>query len=176
MWCDIPARLRLKSIGTSYIEGFFYGNVTKARIKLLENSIDRNEYINTDFNPRLINIVFQEWFTKHGASPKNFILILLIFTIIYLTLMRKEEYILFSTGLATMGVEMLIVFSFQVIYGYVYLKIGAIVTASLLGLFPGAAFGNLSVSKDIHKLIFSEIVLILLRKNKPATSKEVFST
>ncbi|MCD6296198.1 MAG: hypothetical protein J7M30_03475, partial [Deltaproteobacteria bacterium] len=111
---------------------------------------------------RLMNIVFQEWFMKHGASPKYFLLVVLVLTVIYLIFIRKEEYILFSTGLVTMGAEMLIIFAFQVIYGYIYLKIGAIVTAFLLGLLPGALIGNLSRSKNIHKLVVSETLLLSL--------------
>ncbi len=76
--------------------------------------------------------------------------------------MRKEEYVLFSTGLATMGVEMLIIFAFQVIYGYIYLKIGAIVTAFLLGLLPGAMVGNLLGRKDVFKLVVSEMLILFL--------------
>jgi spermidine synthase len=162
LWTDIPARLKLKSIRTSYVEGFYYGNVTEERIKKLEYILDRNEYANTDFEPRLMNIVFQEWFMKHGTSPKYFLLVVLVLTCIYLIFMRREEYILFSTGLATMGVEMLIIFAFQVIYGYIYLKIGAIVTAFLLGLLPGALMGNFSKSKDVRKLFVSEMLLLFL--------------
>lgn len=162
LWSDIPARLKTKSIRTTYIEGFFYGNVTAERIKLLKDSLDENEYINTDFEPRLMNIVFQEWFEKHGTSPGYFAAILFVLTMMYIAFMKREEYILFSTGLATMGVEMLIVFAFQIIYGYVYLKIGAIVTAFLLGLLPGAIVGNISRDKDIRKLLFSEMFLLSL--------------
>lgn len=159
---DIPARLKSKSIRTSYVEYFFYGNVTKERIRRLKETLDRSEYINTDFEPRLMNIVFQEWFTKHGTSPKYFLFGLSAFTLIYLLFMKREEYVLFSTGLVTMGVEMLIIFAFQVIYGYIYLKIGAIVTSFLLGMLPGAIIGNLKVWKDISKIIVSETLLLFL--------------
>jgi len=162
LWSDIPSRLESKSIRTSYIEGFFYGNVTEERIKRLQEGLDRNEYINTDFEPRLLNIVFQEWFKKHGVSPRYFLFTLLVLTIIYVLLMKREEYILFSTGLATMGVEMLVIFAFQVIYGYIYLQIGAIVTAFLLGLLPGALMGKLWASEDTKKLVVSELFLLSL--------------
>jgi len=164
LWRDIPARLRMKSIKTRYVEGFYYGNVTDERIRQLEKSIDRDEAINTDLKPRLMNIVFQEWFMRHGTSPRYFFLVLFVFTVIYLVFMKKEEYILFSTGLATMGVEMLIIFAFQVIYGYIYREIGAIITASLLGLLPGAIIGNfLGKEREIrNKLLFSEILILAL--------------
>ncbi|MCP4667176.1 MAG: hypothetical protein GY849_12505 [Deltaproteobacteria bacterium] len=162
LWSDIPFRLESKSISTSYIEGFFYGNVTGDRMKRLQEGLDRDEYINTDFEPRLLNIVFREWFKKHGVSPHYFIFTLLILTVIYILLMKREEYVLFSTGLAAMGVEMLVIFAFQVIYGYIYFMIGAIVTASLLGLLPGALMGKLWASENAKKLVASELFLLSL--------------
>ena len=160
LWTDIPARLESKSIQTAYVQGFYYGNVTKERIDKLQGILDENEYINSDFEPRVMNVIFQEWFMKHGTSPKVFFLILLGLTLLYFIFMRKEEYILFSTGLATMGVEMLVVFTFQVMYGYIYLKIGAIVTVFLLGLLPGAMVGNLHKERNMGRLIMSEIIFL----------------
>ena len=162
LWPNIPARLKLNAIKTSYVEGFYYGNVTTERIKQLEENLDRNEYINTDFEPRLMNILFVEWFTKYNTSPKYFLFGLSALTLIYLMSMRKEEYILFSTGLATMGAEMLIIFTFQIIYGYIYLRIGAIITAFLLGLLPGAIMGSLWKRTNSFKLLFSEILFLAL--------------
>ncbi len=160
LWTDIPSRLEIKSIQTAYVQGFYYGNVTKERIDQLQEILDKKEYINTDFEPRVMNVIFQEWFMKHGSSPKAFFLILLGLTLIYFIFMKKEEYILFSTGLATMGVEMLVIFTFQVVYGYIYLKIGAIVTVFLLGLLPGAMVGNLYKEGNIGRLIMSEIIFL----------------
>ncbi len=159
---DIPLKLREKSIQTSYLDGFFYGNVTAERVQQLEDCLDRDAHVNTDFNPALINIVFRQWFMKHGTSPHYFLFALLSLTVIYLIFIKKEEYILFSTGLTTMGVEMLVIFSFQIVYGYIYLKIGAIVTAFLLGLLPGALVGNLRRHKGGIHLVVSEILMLLL--------------
>ena len=159
---DIPAKLKMKSISTSYIEGFYHGNVTRERIRQLGENLDREEYINTDFEPRVIHIIFQEWFMKHGTSPKVFVLILMGLTVCYLIFMKREEYILFSTGLATMGVEMLVIFTFQVIYGYIYLKIGVIITTFLLGLLPGAIMGDYyrKRGRDIMTLMATELILL----------------
>jgi len=159
---DIPDKLKMKSINTIYVEGFYHGNVTEERIRQLEENLDREEYINTDFEPRVIHIIFKEWFMKHGTSPKVFVLILMGLSAVYLIFMKREEYILFSTGLATMGVEMLIIFTFQVIYGYIYLKIGAIITTFLLGLLPGAIIGDYykDKGKDIMTLMATELILL----------------
>jgi spermidine synthase len=106
--------------------------------------------------------LFQEWFTKHGSSPKVFGVVALGLTMLYLIFLRREEYVLFTTGLANMGVEMLVIFTFQVMYGYIYLKLGAIVTAFLAGLLPGALLGGLFKGRGWIPLIVSEIILFSL--------------
>ena len=159
---DIPLQLKNHSISTSYIDGFYYGNITQERVKFINDSIDRHESINTDFRPRVINIMFKEWFKKHGTSPHWFIAGLLAVLAVYLSLIKKEEFILFSTGFSAMGVEMLLLFSFQVIFGYVYLKIGAIITSLLLGLLPGAIIGNRWKKKGKPILMGAEAGMIFL--------------
>ncbi len=138
---EIPGKLKSKGIQTAYVDGFFNGNITKERILNLREKLGSNSPINTDFNPRLMHSVFREWFTRYGTTPTGFIWVLAGGVLLYFIFMKKEEYILFSTGFTVMGLEMAIIFAFQVIYGYIYLMIGAIITAFLLGLFPGALVG-----------------------------------
>lgn len=162
LWTDVPARLALKSVHTSYVEGFYHGNVTQERIEGLQKKLDPKAPLNTDFEPRILSALFQEWFAKHGSSPKVFALVALGLTILYLIFLRREEYVLFTTGLANMGVEMLMIITFQVMYGYIYLKLGAIVTAFLTGLLPGALLGNLFKGRGWIPFIVSEIILFSL--------------
>jgi spermidine synthase len=110
----------------------------------------------------MMTVLFQEWFARHGSSPKVFGFAALGLTLLYLVFLRREEVVLFTTGLANMGVEMLVIFTFQVMYGYIYLKLGAIVTAFLMGLLPGALFGGLFKGKGWVPFIVSEIVLFSL--------------
>jgi len=162
LWTDVPARLALKSVPTSYVEGFFHGNVTQERIEELKKNLDPKAPVNTDFEPRIMTALFQEWFAKHGSSPQIFGFVALGLTMLYLIFLRREEYVLFTTGLANMGVVMLVIFTFQVMYGYIYLKLGAIVTAFLTGLLPGALFGSLFKGRGWVPFIVSEIILFSL--------------
>ena len=157
---DIPARLEEKSIETKYIQYYYNGNVTGERISQLRNSIDVNEYVNTDFEPRLLNIAFKAWFAKYGFSPRAFLIPAVFIVIIYIIIMRKEEYILFSSGMASMAVEMLVIYCFQIIYGYVYLKVGMLITAFLFGLLPGAVLGSAFRQKRYSELIISEFFIL----------------
>jgi spermidine synthase len=159
---DIPDRLKNRSVSTEYIEGFYYGNVTDERIRYIQDTIDPEEFINTDFEPRMMNIGFKEWFLKYGSSPRAFLLITLMVIAVYLITIKKEEYVLFSSGIAVMGIETLIIYTFQIIYGYVYLKIGAIITVFLFGLLPGAAVGSMYGEKRETELVISEVIMICL--------------
>ncbi|NLA74129.1 MAG: MFS transporter, partial [Deltaproteobacteria bacterium] len=159
---DIPALLEKRSIDTQYIQYYYYGNVTDDRINQITHSIDSKEYVNTDFEPRLLNIAYKEWFSKHDSSPGIFLLAAGLISLVYLIFMKKEEFILFSSGVAAMSAEMLVIYSFQIIYGYVYLKVGVIVTAFLFGLLPGSIAGNIFAQKKRSELILSEFFILSL--------------
>ena len=159
---DIPRRLESKGIATTYIGPFFSGNISSEKISAINEAIHRDESVNTDFNPRLMGIVFQEWFEKYGGFSKYYLLILPVLMLGSLILMRREQYVVFSTGVASMGAEMLVIFSFQIIYGYIYREIGAIVTVFLLGLLPGAAMGNKRVGGESRQLVITELLLLLM--------------
>ena len=159
---DIPTLLAERSIRTMYVEDFYYEKVTEDRIRRIQEIVGEDKYINTDFEPRIMNIVFHEWFMSQGTSPKAFLTILLGVIVLYFLFIKKEEYVLFSTGLATMGIEMLVIFTFQVIYGTIYLKIGTIITVFLMGLLPGAIMGNLTKSQSSKNIILTEVIQVLL--------------
>ncbi len=159
---DIPAMLGKKAIKTEYIQYYYNGNVTTDRIEQIRASIDPKEYVNTDFEPRLLNIAYKEWFSKHGSSPGIFLFVTGIIGLTYIIFMKKEEFILFTSGVAAMSAEMLVIYCFQIIYGYVYLKVGIIVTAFLFGLLPGAIAGSVFTQKKRSELLFSEFFIICL--------------
>lgn len=158
----IPEKLQSKGINTAYIDGYFHGNITKERILQLREKLDQYKTINTDFNPRLMQLVFREWFTRHGSAPTGFIWVMSGLLLLYFIFMKKEEYILFSTGFATMGLEMAIIFAFQIIYGYIYIMIGAIITAFLMGLLPGALAGVKWGAGNGMKMGLSEAALLIM--------------
>jgi spermidine synthase len=159
---DVVERLRGKGVQTAYVEGFYNGNVTEDRLRLLKESMTASRLVNRDFEPRLMAVVLKGWFEKYGTSPKTFVVVLLVLLIGYGLFLKREEYVLFSTGVAAMGAQMVIVFAFQVLYGYIYLQIGAIVTAFLLGLFPGAFLAYRLQGREKFRLGFSEVSLTLL--------------
>jgi len=159
---DIPARLASKGIDTAYIQGYYYGNLTAQRIKRLNELVDPQTPKNFDTRPHLMRIMFQQWFAKFETSPAGFIIILAVVCLIYLIRITREEFVLFSTGCMTMGSENLVIFAFQIFFGYIYFQIGIIITVFLAGLMPGAVFGNKLNVKGKILLPAADGVLIIL--------------
>ncbi len=81
---------------------------------------------------------------------------------IYLLRIKQEEFVLFSTGWITMSSEILVIFAFEIFFGYIYSAIGLIVTVFLAGLLPGAWLGERLRRKDRRILALTDVLLILL--------------
>jgi spermidine synthase len=159
---DIPAALARKGIATSYVSGFYYGNLTPERIDRLKHSLDESVPINRDPSPYLIRVMFSQWFAKYQSSPIGFIIAVIGLSLFYLLRVSREEFVLFSTGCTTMGSEILVIFAFQIFFGYIYLQIGIIITVFLAGLLPGAWLGNRQQLNGKLGLALSDGILMAL--------------
>jgi spermidine synthase len=159
---DIPKLLEQKGISTRYIKGYFYGNLTHERIERLNDLMDPLTPKNRDDYPQLMRLMFQQWFAKFSTSPTVFIVILAVICMVYLIRISAEEFVLFSTGFTVMGSELLVIFAFQIYFGYIYFQIGLIVTVFLAGLLPGAWFGHRFRYRSKQTLSLADGLLILL--------------
>lgn len=135
---DIPSLLRKKAVKTSYIKNYFAGDVTERKINRLKSLIDKSARKNRDYKPALINYAFKTWFEKFKITPVIFAFAAALIFLVYIFFLTGTETILFLTGFWAMGSELMILFSFQILFGFIYLKTGFIITVFLAGLLPGA--------------------------------------
>jgi spermidine synthase len=159
---DIPNLLAEKGIKTTYIQGYFYGNMTKSRIDRLQDEVIPDAPVNRDYAPNMIRIMFSEWFSQYASSPTLFMALIALLAGVYFILITREEFVLFSTGCLTMGSETLVIFAFQIFFGYIYYQIGLIVTVFLAGLLPGAVFGERLRRYGRQVLMITDALLIAL--------------
>jgi spermidine synthase len=159
---DIPTLLVAKGIDSKYVAGFFHGNVTRERITKLNALMDPSATPNSDFAPRLMRIMFNQWFARFDDTPSVFFIITALFLSLYLWRLPRDGFVLFSTGFTTMGSEILVIFAIQIFFGYIYFQIGLIVTVFLAGLLPGAWFGDRLKNKGGKILKMADAGLILL--------------
>jgi spermidine synthase len=159
---DVPARLREKGIAADYISGYYEGDVTPERIGQLRDLLVAGVPTNRDESPRLMRVIFSQWFAKFATSPGAFAAVLCVLAGLYLCRLRRQEFVLFTTGATAMGAEILVIFAFQIYFGYIYVGIGLIVTVFLAGLLPGAWLGNRPGSRGRWVLLATDLLLILL--------------
>jgi len=70
--------------------------------------------------------------------------------------------VLLTTGCVNIGAEMITIFTFQALYGYIYVQIGVLVTVFLAGLLPGAWAGGRLVARRRRALMAGDLALCLL--------------
>ena len=164
--------------------------VQKERIKFVTEALRSNKDvpINTDFKPITYFYNLQLWETVTAGKGgliilkhlKNnavvwFIVLLVIFCFIRIAWMfgkKGKEMVLFNslwaigtTGCAGMALEIVLIFTFQNLYGYVYQMIGVIVGSFMLGLTLGGYWINQTIKnrnwQGIRLLVVFEIILCI---------------
>jgi spermidine synthase len=157
---DIPDLLARQGIATRYVGPYFHGNLSPERLAGLAADLLPDAPPNTDTRPYLMRLMFEQWFTKFDASPRIFAILLGLVFGVYVLRLRREAFVLFTTGLTNMGSEILVIFAFQIFLGYIYFKIGIVVTVFLAGLLPGAWWGQRHVRRSAFFLMVSDIGII----------------
>ncbi len=159
---DLPERLDAKGIETLYAGPYYYGEIDPMRLAELDAALDPNAPGNSDFSPRLVRVMLDAWFAKFATSPALFAVAVMALGLFYLWRLGSSEYILWTTGAMVMGSEILVIFAFQIAYGYIYHQLGLIVTAFLAGLLPGVLLASRYPGDVRRILICADIAMILL--------------
>ncbi|WP_319523382.1 hypothetical protein [uncultured Desulfosarcina sp.] len=156
---DIPLLLETKGIDTLHIRRYYTGDLTDQRIHRVNAAVDPGIPQNRDLSPWLMRLAFLGWFQRHGESPLWFALLLAAAALFYVSRLSRPQWVLLTTGCIGIGAEMLAIFTFQALYGYIYLKLGALVTVFLAGMFPGAWTGGRLAGKRRRALVAGDLML-----------------
>ncbi|MBU1894228.1 MAG: hypothetical protein KJ983_00240 [Candidatus Omnitrophica bacterium] len=166
----LMSRLRELGIDAKYVrEYYLFDKLSKERLQYVKNVVekDANAKVNEDFRPVAYYYATLFWGT-HFDSPffrkflrsvesKNIwtIAILVCLVIVMFGFFDRKKQgkrtVLLSvmtTGFAEIVFQIVVLFSFQVIYGYVFYKLGIILTFFMVGL----AFGGWIISRNIQRI------------------------
>ncbi len=160
---DVPGRLFSKEIETLYIDQFYLVDLVEFRTERFMAWLDSEAQINSDFSPVIIRDAFGHWFSTFNSSPILFGVIASVLFLIYLFFLSKAETVLFFTGFSAMAMQMAVIFVFQILFGYIYLKTGMLITVFLAGLFIGAFLAE-KITKilSMKDLLIHDTLIILL--------------
>ena len=168
---DISRRLKERGVNTFYVQEYYLSSkLSSERIQYLDSAIRSAGRVrnNMDFYPVSYFYDMVLWSTHFSFKLAGIFLFLSrghllrltagIFAVIFFAFFlrrrggnfRKETVLLAlgTTGLSEISFQILVILGFQIIYGYLYYKIGLIVTSFMLGLGLGSAL----VTKKIRKI------------------------
>jgi len=165
-----------KNISADFVRQYYlFQKLSQDRINYINNRVRYGNakknffYINTDFHPVSYYFDMILWSAYHSKIYSDIlekilkidvwrlILLFSLFMLLFSFLSRKNDsfkgfatlFALGSTGFSEMAFQILIILSFQVIYGYVYNKIGILFASFMVGL----SIGTFYISRRLNKIL-----------------------
>ena len=172
----LTQRLKERDIDTKFVREYYLPfKLDPLRIKYIEDAV--KEYkkvkINQDFKPIGYFYHASLWMTlfhsgkgilpfleKINLSLFILILIILFFFTFLIQKFRKTKtkmsviLSIGTTGMSEISFQIIVIFAFQFLYGYMYYRIGLILTSFMIGLVLGAYFINRVLEKVDEKSFY----------------------
>jgi spermidine synthase len=145
---DIAARLERRHIDTRYVRGeYLAARLSDDRLAAARKTTSAETAPNRDFRPTSYYVHLRYWLSQFGSGmflPALLVVALLvgIAGLVAGSADRAVPVALCASGLAGMGLEVVLLIAFQATYGYVYQQLGLIVTGFLVGAALGAAWSG----------------------------------
>ena len=159
-----------KGIENVYVNHYYLNDRTiKQRSDYILSNISNDAGINTDFRPvsYLNQLLF--WVSQFNINLKVFLIISFIILFALAVLISRLNPVnlgMFTAGFTASSVEVMLIISFQIIYGYVYQTLGIIITIFMAGLASGALlrkrFFPAAKNKHFYLLQFSLAIFSII--------------
>jgi spermidine synthase len=148
-------------ISNKYVNPYYLDESSmKERRAYILSQLDTTGTVNRDFRPVAFFQQIQYWssmFKSNWLIAGSLVLLLLIFLCFSLD---RISLGLFTGGMTAASVEIMIMIAFQVIYGYVFLMSGIIITLFMAGLALGAfSSGKLFPAPTTGKFISIQLTM-----------------
>ncbi len=168
-------RLEERKIVNQYVNKYyFFSKLLPWHIKYTAQMLDeRNPSLNYDFRPTSYCYAIRYFFSRFGSPFFPFCslsldrsfwygLLFCIFLVTFLFFRKKGVLVfsLFGVGFAGLSSVVISIIAFQIIYGYVYHKIGLLSASFMLGLSIGSNWVNRRIEKiSVFCLFLIPVVL-----------------
>lgn len=143
----IAESIKQHGIRNDYVNGYYIDDRLLAqRSETFVRALERKTSLNKDFTPVAYYLQLQYWLSYFGVAswiPGA------IAVLVFLAIARKLNVAslgMFAGGFAASSIEVVLLLSFQIIYGYVYQATGIIISLFMGGLALGSYFGRKSSS------------------------------
>lgn len=184
----LSQRFIARKIQTTYVDEYYFPyRLFPDRIAFVKGEIeDYNGPLNTDFYPICYFYGIVLWSTQFYQSIRVFfnwfskinlywiLGLLIVLVLLHIFICRKKPQFtntsipiaIMTTGYAGLALEIILIFSFQVLYGYIYHRIGMIVASFMVGLVIGTLWMNQRLNRindrqGIHTLAKVEFFIFM---------------
>ncbi len=156
---NIAKMIENKHIDNVYVNQYYIDdNLLKERSNYILNNLNKNSAINKDFMPVSYYKQLLYWLSYFKSNYWIFIIGLIALIVFLVSKLNIVNLGLFTGGFSSSSIEVLLLISFQIIYGYVYQMTGIIITLFMAGL----AVGSLYLYKVIGKINIKNYIKIQL--------------
>ncbi|OGZ32342.1 MAG: hypothetical protein A2V69_02645 [Candidatus Portnoybacteria bacterium RBG_13_40_8] len=171
-------RLEEREIKSNFVnEEYIKYRLNNDRVRTLNDLLDKNQTakINQDQLPISCYYNFIYWissfypnlakiFASLGELKFGWIIVMAIFgSLIFFHGPRKKiPLVMAIAGFSLMAIEIIIIFGFQIFYGYLYYKISLIITALMTGMTLGSWLANRKLEQKTIKSIIKIHALIIV--------------
>jgi spermidine synthase len=159
---EIPGLIEERRINTVYVNKYYLDEASlKERSDLIMQQLDKNTPVNRDFRPVCYFRHLKFWMSQFNVNywiPLILILIIFLLSMIWLKPLLLGIY---TGGFAGASIELLLIMTFQILYGYVYYYTGIIITVFMSGLALGALYREKIIRTSIGSFMFLQLAIIL---------------
>ena len=142
LYMDIPGRIQQKRIATVYVNRYYLdAGQMKERSHYVTKNLTLPGPVNHDFHPYAMLYQISWWLTFFSFNPIIFLLIFVTILLILLMSLNSVSAGLFTGGFTLASTEIILILGLQVLSGFVFGMIGAIIMIFMLGLATGSGFG-----------------------------------
>jgi spermidine synthase len=145
----------------TYVNPYYIDdNSIKERSNYIIQGISDQKIINTDDKPLPVFLSSLHFLAQFGSHWWLWLLLPVVFLILPVIRMRSMTGTIYLTGFTAASVEILIIFSLQVVFGYVYAALGMIIAVFMCGLAIGAISGR-TLPIRLRYLLSAQTFLLL---------------
>ena len=159
---DIPELIEQKGINNIYVNQYYLDVLSLSeRSNLIMQQLDPDAPVNKDFKPVCYFQHLKYWMSQFNINywiPLGFILIIFLLSMIWLKPVLLGIY---AGGFAGSSIELLLIMTFQILYGYVYHYTGIIITVFMSGLAIGSLYREKIMKTSIGAFMSLQLVIIL---------------
>ncbi len=151
---DFAERYKKQSIKNKYVnDAYLNDNLIRFRSDQIVSSYTDSSLINHDFKPFVYLLYIRHWLSFFNVNIWVIPAVYAILALLFLIFSKPYSTAMFTSGFTGAGAEILLLIAFQVIFGYVYLYLGVIITLFMAGLTVGSLVSKNCDRYNIRKLV-----------------------